>query len=128
MATVQKEVTKEKEYTEHVAKAVYVDGSEEEIVFDEMQRNEHCIILEEYLGLTKKKHRGCGHRREATTYQGFDAQKFATISMHGLKKFETIERRDESFEYTETKQEEKKAEEVEEDEEVIETFNREVRK
>jgi len=128
MAEVEYEVTESKQYTEHVAKVKYVDGTEEEIVFDEMTRHEHCIVLENYIGVTEHTDYGCGHHSEIRTYHGLDAEKFMTLSLHGLKSFETIERREESMEYTVTETETKRAEDVEGDERVVDTFIREVRK
>jgi len=129
IAEVRKPVTKEAEYTEHRAEVHYMDGTKEEIVFDEMARDSEAIILSSYVDYTKKStHHGCGHPSERTTHGGFQAEKFATIPTENLKKFHTVKRTDRTWEYEDRELETKKREEVEDDEEIVETWTNEVKK
>lgn len=129
IAEVRKSVTKEAEYTEHTAEVHYPNGDVEEIVFDKMRRDSDVIILSDYKDYTPKTTtRGCGMSCSFAWHGGFEAEKFATLPLDNFRKFETVNRRDASMEYEVTETETKKLSEVEDDEEVVETWNKEVRK
>ena len=94
--TVEIEETREKEYTEHKAIAVWEDGSEEEFVFDEMNKDEISITLKDYTDY---------YHSEYSFYPSqFVGEAFVTIPLENLKKFETVNRETKSIEYTATKE------------------------
>lgn len=127
-AEVKKTVEKEEDYTEHRAEIHHANGDSTEVVFDEMVNHGDVIELQSYVGFTEKTDRGCGHRSEYTTYRGFDAEAFMSIPVENLNRLHTVERTDKTWTYEVEETEVKPVEEVEEDEEVIERFNKEVRK
>lgn len=119
---VRKTVEETKEYTEHTALVRYPDGSEEEITFDEMQIKENCIILENYKGYGEDYAQTCGSPHELRRVNGFDAEKFCTLSLGQISKFETINRETKEFEYEKPVRGTKRQSEVEEDETIIDIF------
>lgn len=84
--TLVEEGTHTFEYTEHEGTAHFSDGSSRDFTFDCMSREEHAIILSNYVGELQSR---CGSRREL----GPEGQeKFVTIERRNLNFFETTER------------------------------------
>jgi len=98
---VEVRVDEEKEYTEHTAVAEYMDGTEEEFVFDSMKRKDGAIVLKNYTGYNDKQ--VVSYLFNGSNTGGFVGKAFATIPDANLKKFETTNRETKTMEYETTK-------------------------
>lgn len=85
-----KPVEREFDYTEHDAVITYRDGHDRRVTFDVMNRGEHGITLKDYTGEVETSNFGIGT----------PARAFLFIPYGALRDFETVERRQESIEYT----------------------------
>jgi len=101
--TVEVEKTQSKRYTEHTAIAKFVDGTEEEYVFDTMKKEDNCIVLGDYVDVAENEYDlGPGG---LYTEHDFVTEKNLTIAFRNLKTFETVNREEKEMEYTVTVEE-----------------------
>lgn len=95
--TVEIDVEKTKEYTEHTGVATFIDGLKREFTFDAMNDDGNKVVLKNYTGVRKVL---IGVNLVPELY----GEAFVTIPHNNLKTFETTERESKEMKYTDTKE------------------------